>query len=171
MNHGTSITCANVAVLTVSDTRTIEDDQSGLRIVNSLTDAGHTVTYRKIVRDDQQAISALVSKWALDQEVDAIIVNGGTGPSPRDVTPDAILPLLDVVLEGFGELFRHLSYMEIGAAAMLSRATAGWIETGGTRTPVFLLPGSPAGVTLALTQLIVPQLGHLLDVCSLEASS
>jgi molybdenum cofactor biosynthesis protein B len=80
------------------------------------------------------------------------------------------MPLMSGTLDGFGELFRMLSYKEIGAAAMLSRAVAGWIETETDRTPVFLLPGSPAGVSLALSELIVPQLGHLLDICSMETS-
>jgi molybdenum cofactor biosynthesis protein B len=80
------------------------------------------------------------------------------------------MPLMSGTLDGFGELFRMLSYKEIGAAAMLSRAVAGWIETETGRTPVFLLPGSPAGVSLALSELIVPQLGHLLDICSMETS-
>ena len=170
MNHESSTTCANVAVLTVSDTRSLEDDRSGSLIVEALTNSGHAVQYREIVHDVKESIVSIVSQWAEDAAVDAIIVNGGTGSSPRDVTPDAIVPLMDSTLDGFGELFRHLSYKEIGPAAMLSRAVAGWIETNAMRTPVFLLPGSPAGVELAVTQLIVPQLGHLLDICSLETN-
>lgn len=171
MTHETSSTCANVAVLTVSDSRTIDDDQSGTIIVEALTAAGHKITNREIVRDEMLAIADIVVHWARNRAVDAIIVSGGTGPSPRDVTPEAIVPLMESILDGFGELFRYLSYVEIGPAAMLSRAEAGWITTEEMRTPVFLLPGSPAGVTLAVTKLIVPELGHLLDVCSVETST
>ena len=162
--HDSSIN-ANVAVLTVSDTREMEDDQSGDSIVASLEEANHQVVHRSLVCDESDEIAALVSGWAASPEIDAIIVTGGTGPSPRDVTPQAVLPLFADALPGFGELFRQLSYQEIGAAAMLSRADAGWIDVGLLRTPVFLLPGSPKAVELAMGRLIIPQLSHLLTVC------
>ena len=170
MDHETSTRRAQVAVLTVSDTRSPSDDKSGSYIAEALIKAGHTVHCQEIVPDEHAPIVTKITTWANDQTVDAIIVSGGTGASPRDVTPDAIVPLMAGTLDGFGELFRLLSYNEIGAAAMLSRAVAGWIDSETLRTPVFLLPGSPAGVSLALSELIVPQLGHLLDVCSMETS-
>ena len=170
MDHETSTRRAQVAVLTVSDTRSPSDDKSGSYIAEALIKAGHTVHCQEIVPDEHAQIVSKITTWANDQTVDAIIVSGGTGASPRDVTPDAIVPLMAGTLDGFGELFRLLSYNEIGASAMLSRAVAGWIDSETQRTPVFLLPGSPAGVSLALSELIVPQLGHLLDVCSMETS-
>jgi molybdopterin adenylyltransferase len=168
MKHETSTRKATVAVLTVSDTRSLEEDRSGEIVIDALEQAGHAVSAREIVRDEHAAIAAIVTKWASDATVHAIVVTGGTGPSRRDVTPDAVLPLMAATLPGFGELFRHLSFEEIGAAAMLSRAEAGWIDIESHRTPVFLLPGSPKAVSLAMQKLLVPQLGHLLDVCSLE---
>jgi len=170
MDHETSTRRAQVAVLTVSDTRSPSDDKSGSCIAEALIKAGHTVHCQEIVPDEHAPIVSKITSWANDQTVNAIIVSGGTGASPRDVTPDAIVPLMAGTLDGFGELFRLLSYNEIGASAMLSRAVAGWIDSETQRTPVFLLPGSPAGVSLALSELIVPQLGHLLDVCSMETS-
>ena len=170
MDHRSSNTTANVAVLTVSDTRLFDDDTNGLFIEQAICAGGHIVYSREIVPDEGDAISSLVTRWAAESNVDAIIVNGGTGPSPRDVTCDSVLPLMAATLDGFGELFRLLSYKEIGSAAMLSRAVAGWIETSNMRTPVFLLPGAPNGVALAMEELIMPQLGHLIDVCSLEVS-
>ena len=162
--HEASIKAA-VAILTVSDTRSTTDDQSGAIIADCLEAAGHQVIHRELVRDDETEITIMVSGWSALLEVDAIVVTGGTGASPRDVTPEAILPLFSAKLSGFGELFRQLSYEQIGSSAMLSRADAGWIDEGTTRTPVFLLPGSPKAVTLAMEKLIAPQLGHLLAVC------
>ncbi|HIA72006.1 MAG TPA: MogA/MoaB family molybdenum cofactor biosynthesis protein [Phycisphaerales bacterium] len=169
MPHGISHTSAKVALLTVSDTRTLEEDVSGSLAISELQTAGHSVTKRAIVRDVPEEIATLVSTWSSDELVDAIVVTGGTGPARRDITPDTIVPMLASVLPGFGELFRQLSYEEIGASAMLSRAVAGWIDNGSKRTPIFLLPGSPKAVTLAVSKLIAPQLGHLLEICTLEA--
>ncbi len=168
MKHDTSSRKAIVAVLTVSDTRSIEDDRSGAIAVDELEQGGHSVAVRELVHDEHAAIAAMVTKWAGDESVHAIVVTGGTGPSRRDVTPEAVFPLMSATMPGFGELFRQLSYETIGAAAMLSRAEAGWIDAGALRTPVFLMPGSPKAVQLAMQKLIIPQLGHLLDVCSLE---
>jgi len=170
MDHEASTRRARVAVLTVSDTRSPSDDKSGSCIAEALIKGGHTVHCQQIVPDEHASIVSKITTWANGQTVDAIIVSGGTGASPRDVTPDAIVPLMAGTLDGFGELFRLLSYNKIGAAAMLSRAVAGWIDSETQRTPVFMLPGSPAAVSLALSELIVPQLGHLLDVCSMETS-
>jgi len=170
MKHGNSNTPVAVAVLTVSDTRTRDTDMSGDYIADAMSKSGHEVVARNIVQDNQSEIQEVVLQWASDSAVHAIIVTGGTGSSPRDVTPDAIGPLMSATLPGFGEIFRHLSYEEIGAAALLSRANAGWIDRDALRTPIFLLPGSPNAVQLAVEKLIVPQLGHILDVCSPELS-
>jgi len=168
MAHAQSITTASIAVLTVSDTRTLDTDTSGDIAVSLLETEGHSISLREIVADDKEDISSKVTSFAIDQSIDVILITGGTGPSTRDCTPDAILPMLDSTLPGFGELFRQLSYIEIGSAAMLSRAEAGWIMKEKRRTPIFLLPGSPKAVSLALEKLILPQLGHLLDLCRSE---
>jgi molybdenum cofactor biosynthesis protein B len=144
-------------VLTVSDTRTPEDDTSGKAIAERLEAAGHTVVERRIVRDDAEAIRAAVLQGVSLPTVDVVIATGGTGVSPRDSTPEVVEPLLEKTLHGFGELFRQLSFAEIGAAAMLSRALAG---TCG-RTAIFVTPGSSAAVRLALDRLILPELAHL----------
>lgn len=144
------------AVLTISDTRTPETDTSGAAIRTALTQAGHDVVRYKLVRDEPEQIDALVRTCAAEG-CKLIITNGGTGIARRDSTFEAIDSLLEKRLPGFGELFRMLSYQEIGSAAMLSRATAGTF--GGAL--IFCLPGSTNAVRLALEQLIVPQLAHL----------
>ena len=144
------------AVLTISDTRTLADDRGGQLAVQALQDAGHQVHGYTIVRDEPTDVIATIEGWIL-AEVRVIITTGGTGISRRDTTIDAIEPQLTRILPGFGEIFRMLSYEQVGAAAMLSRAIAG---TWGT-TLVFCLPGSPNAVELALTKLIVPELRHL----------
>lgn len=145
-------------VLTVSDTRTLEDDRGGALIKELLRDAGHDITGSLIVRDDAGAIAQAVQdalKGMSDPET--IIVTGGSGIGTRDVTPEALMPLLTKHLPGFGEVFRVLSFAEVGAATMLSRAFAGVIG----RTLLFALPGSTNAVRLAMEKLIVPELGHL----------
>jgi molybdenum cofactor biosynthesis protein B len=144
-------------VLTVSDTRTPDDDTSGKAIAERLEAAGHIVVERRVVRDEPDAIRAAVLHGIALPAVDAVIATGGTGVSPRDSTPEVVEPLLEKVLHGFGELFRALSFAEIGPAAMLSRALAG---TAG-RTAVFVTPGSSGAVRLALDRLILPELPHL----------
>jgi len=144
-------------VLTVSDTRTEETDGSGARIRALLTAAGHRVAAYAILPDDPDRVRARVAEWIAAPDVEAVIVNGGTGLAPRDTTYEAIAGLLEKRLDGFGELFRVLSYAEIGAAAMLSRAIAG-VAAG---TVVASLPGSTAAVELGITKLLVPQLGHM----------
>lgn len=147
-----------LAVLTVSDSRTPEDDVSGRRIQELATEVGHRVVERRLVGDDIAAIRSAVAELAALPGVDIVVVSGGTGFSPRDVTLEAVAPLLDPVIEGFGELFRMLSFEQVRAAAMLSRATAGLIED----RVVFVLPGSPKAVELAMEKLILPEAGHLL---------
>jgi molybdenum cofactor biosynthesis protein B len=143
-------------VLTISDTRTAANDTSGDAIAGALADAGHSVVKREIVRDDPEAVRQLVSTAAVDAPL--VITTGGTGITSRDSTYEAIVSLLDKRLDGFGELFRMLSYEHIGAAAMLSRACAGTIG----RTAVFALPGSENAVRLAMEKLILPEIGHVI---------
>lgn len=145
------------AVLTVSDTRTVETDRSGALIREALAGAGHDVVAYQIVKDEPDQIQACLSDWAGNPEVDAIVTNGGTGIAARDTTYDVISRLLEKRLDGFGELFRMLSYQEIGAAAMLSRATAG-VYRGKV---IFALPGSSNAVRLALDKLILPEIAHV----------
>lgn len=142
-------------VLTISDTRTPASDTSGDAIARALQDAGHEVMGRQVVRDDPAAVRDAVSSCARDAQV--IVTTGGTGITSRDSTYEAITALLDKRLDGFGELFRSLSYEEIGSAAMMSRACAGTIG----RTAVFTLPGSEHAVRLALAKLILPEIGHV----------
>lgn len=149
---------AECAVLTVSDTRTEVTDEGGRRVVEALETAGHRVVDRGIVPDEPDLVAARLSAWLGSGTVDLIVTTGGTGVSRRDTTVEVVERLLDKRLEGFGELFRMLSYREIGAAAMLSRAVAG--TAGGTA--IFALPGSPAAVRLAMEELVVPELPHLL---------
>jgi len=143
------------AVVTVSDTRTEATDVSGRTIVDLLEHAGHVVEARAIVRDEPEQVRTIVGAHV--GRIDAVITTGGTGIASRDTTCDALEPLFQRRLEGFGQLFRALSYEEIGSAAMLSRATAG-VAHG---TVVFVLPGSENAVRLAMTRLILPELGHL----------
>lgn len=145
------------AVLTVSDTRSLETDTGGAAVAALLEEAEHPVVAREVVRDEPGAIAAAVHAALSRADVRALILTGGTGVAPRDVTPDAVEPLLDRVVPGFGELFRALSYQEIGSAALLSRALAG-IASG---RPVFVLPGSRGAVRLAMERLVLPELGHL----------
>lgn len=149
----------------MSDTRTLETDTSGLRAAELLTAAGHAVHDRRIVRDERDAIAAAVREGIADPEIDAVILSGGTGLAPRDVTYETVLALLEKPIDGFGELFRMLSYEQIGAAAMLSRAVAGVTGT----TAVFALPGSSKAVELGIERLIGPELGHLVGLIQTTA--
>jgi molybdenum cofactor biosynthesis protein B len=144
-------------VLTVSDSRSLADDTAGALIAACLAEAGHSVAERRLVPDETDEIRAAVAGAIERADVDAVLVTGGTGVSPRDCTPEAVAALLDKRLDGFGELFRALSYQEIGAAAMLSRALAG----SAGRKAVFVMPGSRAAVELAMKRLVLPELGHL----------
>jgi molybdopterin adenylyltransferase len=149
-------------VLTVSDTRTLADDRSGDVVVEHLTAAGHRIAARAIVTDDEDKIRAQLAAWIADPAVEVIIATGGTGVTPRDVTPEALAPLVTKPIPGFGELFRYLSFAEIGTSTIQSRATAALCD----RTYVFLLPGSPNGVRLAMEKILVPQLDHRLRPCN-----
>jgi molybdenum cofactor biosynthesis protein B len=149
---------ARVFVLTVSDTRDLQTDSSGAAIVGLLEEAGHSVTGRELVRDDPTEVQRIIRHHLAEPDADVIITTGGTGVSSRDTTYEAVAGLLQKRLEGFGELFRMLSYDEIGSAAMLTRACAG--IAGGK--VVFVLPGSEHAVRLAMSKLILPEVGHLL---------
>ena len=146
-------------IVTVSDTRTEQTDKSGQAIADLLTAAGHEVAGRTIVKDDPTEVSAIVQARLSDTDVQAVITTGGTGLTSRDSTFEAIDGLLTKRLPGFGELFRMLSYQDIGAAAMMSRACAGSIG----RVVVIALPGSEKAVRLAMTKLVAPELTHLVQ--------
>jgi molybdopterin adenylyltransferase len=149
-------------VLTVSDTRTEENDTSGRAIADLLSAAGHTVAARAIVKDDPASVRATIERQLASGAVQAIIVTGGTGITSRDSTFEAVDALLEKRIDGFGELFRMLSFEQIGPAAMLSRASAGL--TAGKI--VVSLPGSEAAVRLAMERLLLPELGHLVQQAS-----
>ena len=146
-------------VLTVSDTRTAETDSSGRLIRELLEAAGHAITGTAIVRDDPDQVAACVRRYLADTGTRVVITTGGTGITSRDGTFEAVDRLLEKRLDGFGELFRMLSFDEIKAAAMMSRATAGTVG----RKAVFVLPGSEDAVRLAMTRLILPELGHVVQ--------
>jgi len=135
------------------------DDPSGDLIEKTLKKAGHTLVFREIVPDDKVLIGKYVSRALRSERVDAVILCGGTGVSPRDVTIEAVMPVLVKTLPGFGELFRKLSFDEIGSAAVLTRALAGVADQG---KAVFCIPGSPQAVRLVLEKLILPEVGHIL---------
>ncbi len=152
LSKDTPVRCA---VITVSDTRTEETDKSGQLIKEIVDETGHTIAHYRIVPDEPALISDLLDSWSADVEV--ILLNGGTGISARDNTFEAVSDKLEKTLPGFGEIFRVLSYEEIGAGAMLSRAIAGLFRG----TLVFSMPGSTNAVRLAMTKLIAPELSHL----------
>jgi len=147
------------AVVTVSDTRSLASDRSGGLIVELLEAAGHRIASREVVPDEPSILEPLVRELAQREDVDAVLLTGGTGIAARDQTPEALAQMFHKQLPGFGELFRMLSFQEIGAAAMLSRATGGVVG----RTVVLLMPGSTAAVRLAMEKLVLPELGHLVE--------
>jgi molybdenum cofactor biosynthesis protein B len=152
-----------IAVLTISDTRTLETDTAGATLVQRLTAAGHKLAAREIVRDEVPAITARLRAWIADPAIDVVISTGGTGVTGRDVTPEAFEQVLEKRIEGFGELFRMLSYAKIGTSAMQSRALGG--VAGGTY--LFALPGSPGAVRDAWDDILVWQLDNRHRPCSL----
>jgi molybdenum cofactor biosynthesis protein B len=146
-----------VAVVTASDTRTPADDTGGDLIVQRVTDAGHAVVHREIVRDDPALIGDLLDRIVDGTDAQLVLVTGGTGIAPRDTTYDAIAARLEKTMPGFGEIFRMLSFEEVGAAAMLSRAVAG-VYRGRV---IVSMPGSPSAVRLAMDRLVMPEIAHL----------
>jgi molybdenum cofactor biosynthesis protein B len=152
----------NIAVLTVSDTRTLETDTSGKLIADRLAEAGHHIVAREIVIDSELKIRAQLAQWIADPGVDVVIATGGTGVTPRDVTPEAMAPLVTKHIPGFGELFRQVSFAEIGAATIQSRADAALCG----QTYVFLLPGSTGGVRTGVEKILLTQLDHRTKPCN-----
>ena len=149
---------ARCAVVTLSDTRTAETDTSGQLIQKLLREAGHEVAEYRVIRDDPAELEQLLLTLAADERIDVMLTNGGTGIANRDQTIGVVEKMIDQPLPGFGELFRMLSWQQVGAGAMLSRATGG-ITRG---KPIFAMPGSSKAVELAMTQLILPQVRHIL---------
>lgn len=152
----------NIAVLTISDTRSLDDDKSGATLVDRLTNAGHRLAAREIVTDDVEAIRAIVRKWIADPGVDAVITTGGTGFTGRDVTPEAIEPLFEKRMDGFSIAFHMLSHAKIGASTIQSRATAG--VTGATY--IFCLPGSPGACKDGWDGILAHQLDYRTRPCN-----
>ena len=155
-------TAVNIAILTVSDTRSEETDTSGRLLVQRLRDAGHRLAEKVILPDSIYQIRALVSKWIADPAVQVVIITGGTGMTERDHTPEAITPLLDKSIEGFGELFRSISYQEIGSSTIQSRVLGG-IANG---TFVFAIPGSTNACRVAWDAILSPQLDSHTKPCN-----
>lgn len=152
----------NIAIMTASDTRTLEDDKSGDMLADRLAGAGHVLAERVIVADDQDAITAQLKAWINDPDIDVVLATGGTGVTGRDVTPEAFQSVYEKEIPGFGELFRMLSFDKIGTSTIQSRATAG--VAGGTY--LFALPGSPGACKDAWDDILVHQLDYRFKPCN-----
>jgi len=153
----------SLCVLTVSDTRSLSEDSSGDYLIAALTEAGHRLVERALIPDDRYQLRAIVSRWIAAPEVDGILITGGTGFTSRDSTPEALLPLLDKQMPGFGELFRAVSFEEIGTSSLQSRAFAG-LANG---TFLFALPGSTSACRTAWTKIVRAQLDARTRPCNL----
>ena len=163
MTASTDFVPLSLCVLTVSDTRTADNDTSGDWLCNALVEAGHRLHERAISRDDRYALRTIASRWIADDSVDGIIVTGGTGFTGRDSTPEALLPLLDKHMDGFGELFRALSFDEIGTSTLQSRAFAGLANA----SFLFALPGSTSACRTGWDKIIAAQLDARTKPCNL----
>ena len=152
----------NIAVLTVSDTRTEETDTSGQYLADELLDLGHVLAAREIVIDDIYLLRAMVSNWIADVNINAVICTGGTGFTDRDSTPEALFPLFDKPIDGFGELFRQLSYVDIGTSTVQSRAVGGIAN----KTVIFCLPGSTGACRTAWQGILKEQLDNRHKPCN-----
>lgn len=152
----------NIAVLTVSDTRTLEEDTSGQYLATSLTEAGHTLADRQLIKDDIYKIRAVVSNWIADENIHAIITTGGTGFYTRDCMPEALSVLFDKQIDGFGEMFRLLSKDEIGLSTMQSRALGGIANATG----IFCLPGSSGACKTGWERILIEQLDNRTRPCN-----
>jgi molybdenum cofactor biosynthesis protein B len=152
----------NICILTVSDTRNVETDTSGQKLQDLLTTAGHKLHDRNLVIDDIYQIRAVISQWIVDKNAQVILITGGTGFAGRDSTVEAVTPLFDKTVVGFGELFRQVSYEEIGTSTIQSRATAGFAN----RTLIFCLPGSTGACTTAWDKIIKEQLDSRHKPCN-----
>jgi molybdenum cofactor biosynthesis protein B len=151
-----------IGVMTVSDTRTLADDKSGQTLVDLITRDGHTVVDRIIVKDDAIAIAAQLEAWISRDDIDVVIATGGTGVTGRDVTPEAFEKVYEKKIDGFGELFRWISFQEIGTSTIQSRAEAALCDT----TYVFLLPGSPGACRTAMDKILIEQLDSRHKPCN-----
>jgi molybdenum cofactor biosynthesis protein B len=154
-----------IAILTVSDSRTEADDTSGDALVERITKAGHVLVERSILPDDKYMIRELVSRWIVDQEIDVVISTGGTGITGRDITPEAVRPLFDKEIDGIGELFRWVSYQEIGTSTIASRCIGG-VANG---TFIFCLPGSTGACRTGWDKIIGPQIDSNTRPCNMVA--
>lgn len=153
----------NIAVLTISDSREASNDQSGNLLVQHLTEDGHKLAQQSMVADDKYQIREVISRWIADESIQVVLTTGGTGITGRDGTPEAVSPLLDKIIDGFGEMFRHLSYQTIGTSTLQSRALAG-VANG---TYLFCMPGSPGACKDGWTTLINAQLDYTTRPCNL----
>lgn len=163
MSDSAEFKALNIAVLTVSDSRTDADDKSGNLLKKELTASGHYCVDKAIVKDDKYQIRAQLSAWIANPEVDVVLSTGGTGVTGRDGTPEAVSPLLDKEIEGFGEMFRVLSYEDIKTSTLQSRALAGVANA----TYLFVMPGSPSACSTAWSRLISEQLDNRTRPCNL----
>ncbi|MDQ0215004.1 molybdenum cofactor biosynthesis protein B [Oikeobacillus pervagus] len=149
-----------VGIITISDTRTKETDKSGLLIKDLLHQHQHEVVFHEIVKDEKTPIQSTIQSFINSGQIDVILLNGGTGLAPRDVTIETVQPMFEKEISGFGEIFRMLSYTEdIGSAAILSRAAAGVLK----QVAIFAMPGSTGAVKLAMNKLILPEIGHIVS--------
>ncbi len=161
-HHHHDVDSVSVAVVTVSSTRSTDEDPSGDRLVETFEDAGHEVVVRELIRDEFDGVQGAVDRLARRADTDAVVTTGGTGVTPDDVTPEAVAGIAGKELPGFGELFRRLSYEEVGTRTIGSRATAAIVRD----TPVFCLPGSENAVRLGVEEVILPEVGHLAGLAS-----
>jgi len=159
-HHDHDADAVAVGVVTVSSSRSMDDDPSGEYLVSAFEEAGHEVVVRELVPDEYDSVQGTVDRLARRKDTDAVVTTGGTGVTPDDVTPEAVKGLFTKTLPGFGELFRRLSYEEIGTRTIGSRAIAGVV----TATPVFCLPGSENAVRLGVDEVILPEIGHLVGL-------
>ncbi|MFB6131223.1 MAG: molybdenum cofactor biosynthesis protein B [Salinigranum sp.] len=163
-HHAHDLASVGAAVVTVSSSRTIEDDPAGDAIVAAFEEAGHEVVVRELVNDDYDGVQGAVDNLVGRDDVDCVVTTGGTGVTPDDVTVEAVEPLLDKALPGFGELFRRLSFDEIGTRIVATRASAG-VADG---VPIFCLPGSRNAATLGASEIVVPEVSHLAGLAKRE---
>ena len=159
-HHSHDAEAVSVAVVTVSSSRGADEDPAGDYVAAAFEDAGHEVAVRELIPDDYDSVQGTVDRLARRKDTDAVVTTGGTGVTPDDVTPEAVRGLFAKPLPGFGELFRRLSYDEVGTKTIGSRATAGIVTT----TPVFCLPGSENAVRLGVDEVILPEVGHLVGL-------
>jgi molybdenum cofactor biosynthesis protein B len=159
-HHSHDAEAVSVAVVTVSSSRSADEDPAGDYVASAFEEAGHEVAVRELIPDDYDSVQGTVDRLARRKDTDAVVTTGGTGVTPDDVTPEAVRGLFAKPLPGFGELFRRLSYDEVGTKTIGSRATAGIVTT----TPVFCLPGSENAVRLGVDEVILPEVGHLVGL-------